>query len=138
MHNRNDDYHFNSTLSCFCFFSLQREFTKKDFHSTSWPNFANYNYNNDSIILLYFADQVQSFLGNQTHRDYFKLLSTDGVSLLIGARNVVYNLSLADLTENEDQVSHYHYYSDFFTNWFLDTWLLCLLHSEAEWRLVCR
>jgi len=48
-------------------------------------------------------DQVQSFLGNQTHKDHFKLLQTDGVSLLIGARNVVYNLSLADLTENYDQ-----------------------------------
>jgi len=48
-------------------------------------------------------DQVQSFLGNQTHKDYFKLLETDGHSLLIGARNVVYNLSLADLTENYDQ-----------------------------------
>jgi len=49
------------------------------------------------------SDQVQSFLGNQTHKDYFKLLQTDGVSLLIGARNVVYNLSLADLTENVDR-----------------------------------
>lgn len=49
------------------------------------------------------SDQVQSFLGNQTHKDHFKLLQTDGVSLLIGARNVVYNLSLADLTENEPQ-----------------------------------
>lgn len=48
-------------------------------------------------------DQVRSFLGNQTHKDHFKLLQTDGISLLIGARNVVYNLSLADLTENYDQ-----------------------------------
>ena len=52
----------------------------------------------------YFADQIETFLGNQTHRDHFKLLRSDGVSLLIGARNVVYNLSLADLTENVDQV----------------------------------
>lgn len=48
-------------------------------------------------------DQVQSFLGNQTHKDYFKLLQIDGKSLLIGARNVVYNLSLNDLTENIEQ-----------------------------------
>ena len=34
--------------------------------------------------------------------DHFKLLKQDGSSLLIGARNVVYNLSLADLQENVD------------------------------------
>jgi len=51
-----------------------------------------------------FADSVYSFLGNATHRDHFKLLSSDGKSLLIGARNVVYNLSLADLSENVEQV----------------------------------
>jgi len=49
------------------------------------------------------SDQIETFLGNQTHRDHFKLLRSDGVSLLIGARNVVYNLSLADLSENSDQ-----------------------------------
>jgi len=49
------------------------------------------------------SDQIETFLGNQTHRDHFKLLRSDGVSLLIGARNVVYNLSLADLKENVDQ-----------------------------------
>ena len=52
-----------------------------------------------------FSDKVLSFLGNQTHKDHFKLLRSDGVSLLIGARNVVYNLSLSDLSENIDQVS---------------------------------
>ena len=64
--------------------------------------------NNYFHSFFFIADQVQSFLGNQTHKDYFKLLQTDGVSLLIGARNVVYNLSLADLTENVDRVSHFH------------------------------
>lgn len=49
------------------------------------------------------SDKVLSFLGNQTHKDHFKLLRSDGVSLLIGARNVVYNLSLADLSENVEQ-----------------------------------
>jgi len=49
------------------------------------------------------ADDVQTFLGNQTHSDHFKLLRQDGSSLLIGARNVVYNISLNDLTENQQQ-----------------------------------
>ena len=57
--------------------------------------------------VLFFTDQVQSFLGNQTHKDHFKLLRTDGKSLLIGARNVVYNLSLDDLTENVEQVCQF-------------------------------
>ena len=53
---------------------------------------------------LLFAGSAEKFLGNQTHKDYFKLLSTDGTSLLIGARNVVYNLSLPYLDENPEQV----------------------------------
>ena len=47
---------------------------------------------------------MHSFLGNQTHKDHFKLLRSDGVNLLIGARNVVYNISLSDLKENREQV----------------------------------
>jgi len=46
---------------------------------------------------------VHTFLGNQTHTDHFKLLNQDGSSLLIGARNVVYNISLTDLSENVEQ-----------------------------------
>ena len=53
--------------------------------------------------MLYFADDVLTFSGNITHSDHFKLLREDGSSLLIGARNVVYNLTLADLTENLEQ-----------------------------------
>jgi len=49
------------------------------------------------------ADDVQTFLGNQTHSDHFKLLRQDGSSLLIGARNVVYNISLNGLQENHQQ-----------------------------------
>ena len=49
------------------------------------------------------SDFVRTFLGNQTHTDHFKLLNQDGSSLLIGARNVVYNLSLSDLSENLEQ-----------------------------------
>ena len=48
--------------------------------------------------MLYFAEDVLTFVGNTTHSDHFKLLREDGSSLLIGARNVVYNLTLADLT----------------------------------------
>jgi hypothetical protein len=44
------------------------------------------------------------FMGNRTHRDYFKLLKQDGLSVLVGARNMVYNLSLPDLVENEHEV----------------------------------
>ena len=53
--------------------------------------------------MLYSADDVLTFVGNITHSDHFKLLREDGSSLLIGARNVVYNLTLADLTENLEQ-----------------------------------
>ena len=44
---------------------------------------------------------VQKFEGNSSHPDYFKLLVQDGESLLIGSRNIVYNISLINL-----QVSH--------------------------------
>ena len=50
------------------------------------------------------SDLADHFLGNSTHVDYFKLLRKDGSSLLIGARNVIYNLSLPDLKENIEQV----------------------------------
>eukprot|EP00095_Tigriopus_kingsejongensis_P005690 maker-scaffold158_size296719-snap-gene-1.21 protein:Tk05690 transcript:maker-scaffold158_size296719-snap-gene-1.21-mRNA-1 annotation:"hypothetical protein DAPPUDRAFT_328717" len=49
------------------------------------------------------ANTVKNFMGNETHPDHFKLLQSDGISLLIGARNVVYNLSLSDLSENMNQ-----------------------------------
>jgi len=49
------------------------------------------------------SDEVRTFLGNQTHSDHFKLLRQDGNSLLIGARNIVYNISLDDLRENQRQ-----------------------------------
>ena len=57
-----------------------------------------------NLLYFYFVGDVYSFLGNQTHKDHFKLLQMDGSSLLIGARNVIYNLSINDLTENDDQV----------------------------------
>lgn len=44
---------------------------------------------------------IHRFYGNLT--DYFKILDYDEKSILIGARNAVYNLSLIDLRENEKQ-----------------------------------
>jgi semaphorin 6 len=48
---------------------------------------------------------VHRFVGNATVHDHFKLLRRDGRSILIGARNVVYNVSLDTLRENTEQVS---------------------------------
>uniref|UniRef100_T1IUH4 Semaphorin-1A n=1 Tax=Strigamia maritima TaxID=126957 RepID=T1IUH4_STRMM len=45
--------------------------------------------------------EVKRFYGNKSHFDYFKLLERDGESLLVGARNIVYNISLHNLTENK-------------------------------------
>lgn len=44
---------------------------------------------------------VQRFSGNTTHPDHFKLLHQDGDSMLVGARNIIYNISLASLEENK-------------------------------------
>jgi len=58
------------------------------------------------MVVNYMAGEqgdLRAFLGNQTHSDHFKLLRQDGGSLLIGARNVVYNLSLPGLEENVEQ-----------------------------------
>ncbi|KAJ9597978.1 hypothetical protein L9F63_011179, partial [Diploptera punctata] len=48
-------------------------------------------------------EQAQRFLGNESHKDHFKLLEKDQNSLLVGARNIVYNISLRDLTEFTEQ-----------------------------------
>uniref|UniRef100_T1JEM8 Semaphorin-1A n=1 Tax=Strigamia maritima TaxID=126957 RepID=T1JEM8_STRMM len=45
--------------------------------------------------------EVKRFYGNKSHFDFFKLLERDGESLLVGARNIVYNVSLHNLTENK-------------------------------------
>lgn len=45
-------------------------------------------------------NEVHSFRGNESSIDYFKYLDRDGDSLLLGARNVVYNISLSTLKEN--------------------------------------
>ncbi|XP_044736328.1 semaphorin-1A isoform X2 [Chrysoperla carnea] len=45
------------------------------------------------------AEDVFRFSGNDSHSDYFRLIVRDEDSLLIGARNLVYNLSITDLSE---------------------------------------
>lgn len=47
------------------------------------------------------TDDVLKFLGNETVVDNFKIVLRDGNSLLVGARNVIYNLSISDLTEQQ-------------------------------------
>ena len=51
-----------------------------------------------------FPGMSDRFLGNHTHTDYFKLLRQDGDSLVIGARNVIYNITIDGLVENREQV----------------------------------
>ncbi|GIX99630.1 hypothetical protein CDAR_487541 [Caerostris darwini] len=48
-----------------------------------------------------YESDLQHFLGNESHSDYFKLLEQDGDSLLVGARNIVYNISLSTLQEQK-------------------------------------
>ncbi|XP_065333543.1 semaphorin-1A-like isoform X3 [Cloeon dipterum] len=51
-------------------------------------------------VYVQFGDErAERFLGNQSHKDHFKLLQKDHNWLLVGARNIVYNVSLHDLTE---------------------------------------
>ena len=60
-------------------------------------------------IFFSLTDAAYRFFGNHSHTDYFKLLKKDGQSLLIGARNVIYNISLPYLTENVEQVRFVKY-----------------------------
>ncbi|XP_046429152.1 semaphorin-1A-like isoform X1 [Neodiprion fabricii] len=48
-------------------------------------------------------DMGQKFLGNESHVEHFKLLERTGTSMLIGARNTIYNISLHNLAEIPDQ-----------------------------------
>ncbi|CAN8005119.1 unnamed protein product, partial [Ixodes hexagonus] len=50
-----------------------------------------------SFTLVAAVELVGKFRGNQTHSDHFRLLEQDGHNLLVGARNVVYNISLSTL-----------------------------------------
>lgn len=51
------------------------------------------------------SDELESqvFPGNKSEVDHFRLLQRDGDSLLIGARNIVYNISVHNLQENLSQ-----------------------------------
>jgi semaphorin 6 len=53
-------------------------------------------------------EQAQRFLGDESHKDHFKLLEKDQNSLLVGARNTVYNISLRDLSEFREQRIEWH------------------------------
>lgn len=44
---------------------------------------------------------AQKFEGNTTHADHFKLLVQDGETVLVGSRNLIYNISLSSLQENK-------------------------------------
>ncbi|XP_034474317.1 semaphorin-1A isoform X2 [Drosophila innubila] len=46
-------------------------------------------------------EDILKFLGNESVVDHFKLVTKDGNSLLIGARNTVFNLSIHDLAEQQ-------------------------------------
>ncbi|CAB0009533.1 unnamed protein product [Nesidiocoris tenuis] len=48
-------------------------------------------------------NQIERFSGNESFTDFFKLLEMDSDSILIGSRNVVFNISLVDLSENVKQ-----------------------------------
>ena len=49
-------------------------------------------------------EELSEFHGNNSHTDHFKLLKEDGTSVLVGARNVIYNLSLPNLIEYTEEV----------------------------------
>lgn len=46
-------------------------------------------------------DDVHYFVGNETHLDFFRLVLLDGENLLIGGRNIMYNLSVNSLGEQQ-------------------------------------
>jgi len=52
-------------------------------------------------------EELSEFHGNNSHTDHFKLLKEDGTSVLVGARNVIYNLSLPNLIEYTEERIHW-------------------------------
>ena len=80
-------------------------------HRTDYLNALereNLGRNSDSSSESSSSSDVQlfrEFHGNSTHTDHFKLLKEDGSSVLVGARNVIYNLSLPNLLEFTEEVS---------------------------------
>ena len=59
------------------------------------------------IFLLFVSGFIRRFSGDKSNANFFKILGNDEKSLLIGARNVVYNVSLPNLEENIDQVRYF-------------------------------
>ncbi|KAK9497889.1 hypothetical protein O3M35_003793 [Rhynocoris fuscipes] len=55
------------------------------------------------MFTTYNEDQVDKFAGDDRFVDYFKLLDMDADSILIGSRNVVFNISSSNLMENRKQ-----------------------------------
>ena len=47
---------------------------------------------------------IRRFKNDEMHGNFFKLLGSDETSILVGARNVVYNITLPSLKENIHQV----------------------------------
>nr|KAF7402198.1 hypothetical protein H0235_015534 [Vespula pensylvanica] len=73
---------------------------------TSERPIANLKFNLPSFPMSDVGEVIgQRFLGNESHVEHFKLLERASTSILIGARNAIYNISLHDLTEIIDQVS---------------------------------
>ena len=55
----------------------------------------------------FISGSIRRFSGDKSNANFFKILGNDEKSLLIGARNVVYNVSLPSLEENIDQVRYF-------------------------------
>ena len=69
-----------------------------------------FKYIHDDIqinFLLFVSGFIRRFSGDKSNANFFKILGSDEKSLLIGARNVVYNVSLPSLEENIDQVRYF-------------------------------
>ena len=58
-------------------------------------------------FFLFVSGFIRRFSGDKSNANFFKILGSDEKSLLIGARNVVYNVSLPTLKENIDQVRYF-------------------------------
>ncbi|XP_046662250.1 semaphorin-1A-like isoform X2 [Homalodisca vitripennis] len=52
-----------------------------------------------NIVFHYNEEPGARFVGNDTYRDHFTLLQREHTSVLIGARNYLYNVSLVNMTE---------------------------------------
>lgn len=72
-------------------------------HAAAWVHDVS-----PKLYVQFGEEQAQRFLGNESHKDHFKLLEKDQNSLLVGARNIVYNISLRDLSEFTEQRIEWH------------------------------